>query len=98
MRIPIPEIEQLFADARVGKSSTNAPDRPGCPQSGTAEMSIKDKLENMAEDVVGKAKEMLGKVSGDQHLQAEGQADQASSNVKQAGEHLKDAAKKVAGK
>ena len=60
-------------------------------------MSMKDKIEHAAEDLAGKAKEMLGKLSGDKHLQAEGQADQASSHVKKAGENLKDGAKNVAG-
>jgi uncharacterized protein YjbJ (UPF0337 family) len=60
-------------------------------------MSMKDKIEHAAEDLAGKAKEMLGKLSGDKHLQVEGQADQASSHVKKAGENLKDAAKNVAG-
>ena len=48
-----------------------------------------------AEDVEGKAKEAMGKLTGDKDQQAEGQADQASSSVKQAGENIKDAAKDV---
>jgi len=61
-------------------------------------MSIKDKIENAAEGIAGKAKEMVGKMSGDKHLQVEGKADQASSQVKKAGENVKDAAKNAVDK
>lgn len=54
-------------------------------------MSAKDKLENAAEEKVGKAKEGLGKASGDEDLEGEGKVDQTKSNLKQAGEKVKDA-------
>ena len=56
-------------------------------------MSAKDKLENAAEEKVGKAKEGLGKASGDRDLEGEGKVDQTKSNLKQAGEKVKDAFK-----
>jgi hypothetical protein len=41
-----------------------------------------------------KTKEGLGKVTGDEELEAEGKGDQAKGNLKQAGEKVEDAFKK----
>ena len=41
----------------------------------------------------GKAKEGLGKVTGDKGTENEGKVDQAKSNLKDAGEKIKDAFK-----
>jgi uncharacterized protein YjbJ (UPF0337 family) len=54
-------------------------------------MSGTDKAKNKVEDVAGKAKETLGKVTGDRDTQAEGKSDQAKSSLKDAGEKVKDA-------
>ena len=54
-------------------------------------MGLDDKIDNKAEEFGGKAKEGVGCATGDESLEAEGRGDQASSNVKQAGEKLKDA-------
>ena len=56
-------------------------------------MGLKDKAENSAEKVKGKAKERTGRETGDRDLEAEGQVDQSKSDLKQAGEKLKDAFK-----
>ena len=56
-------------------------------------MSAEDKIKNKVEEVVGKAKDRIGGATGDRDLQAEGQADQSKSNLKQAGENVKDAFK-----
>jgi uncharacterized protein YjbJ (UPF0337 family) len=56
-------------------------------------MGLDDKLGNAAEDAGGKAKEALGRGTGDRDLEAEGKTDQASSDLKQAGEKVKDAFK-----
>ena len=56
-------------------------------------MSATDKMKNAAEDLKGKAKEAVGKGTDDERLEAEGKADQVSSDVKQAGENVKDAFK-----
>ncbi|MCW2652328.1 MAG: hypothetical protein QOE41_1485 [Mycobacterium sp.] len=53
-----------------------------------------DKAKNKVENVTGKAKEALGKVTGDRETQGEGQGDQAKSNLKDAGEKVKDAFRK----
>jgi uncharacterized protein YjbJ (UPF0337 family) len=56
-------------------------------------MGLDDKLRNAAEDASGKAKEAAGKATDDERLESEGRADQASSDLKQAGEKVKDAFK-----
>jgi uncharacterized protein YjbJ (UPF0337 family) len=57
-------------------------------------MSNEDKLKNKIEDLGGKAKEALGKATGDDGTRNEGRADQAKSSLKDAGEKVKDAFKK----
>ena len=54
-------------------------------------MSGTDKARNTKQDVKGKAKEAAGKVSGDRDTELKGKTDQAQSDVKQAGEMVKDA-------
>ena len=57
-------------------------------------MGLDDKISNETEKVAGKVKEGLGKVTGDERLEAEGKADQVKANLKQAGEKIKDAFRK----
>ncbi|WP_068277361.1 CsbD family protein [Aldersonia kunmingensis] len=57
-------------------------------------MSATDKAKNKAQDLGGKAKEAVGKVTGDKSTQNEGKNDQTKSNLKDAGEKVKDAFKK----
>ena len=54
-------------------------------------MGLDDKIKNTTEDLGGKAKEAAGKVTGNENLEAEGKADQAKADLKQAGEKVKDA-------
>ncbi|MET8654466.1 MULTISPECIES: CsbD family protein [Nocardia] len=54
-------------------------------------MSTTDKAKNKAEDIAGQAKEKFGQVTGDDEKRNEGKADQAKSNLKDAGEKVKDA-------
>ncbi|MDJ0347571.1 CsbD family protein [Streptomyces sp. H10-C2] len=56
-------------------------------------MSAKNKAENTGDKLKGKTKEALGKLTGNERLEAEGKADQAKGDLKQAGEHAKDAFK-----
>ena len=56
-------------------------------------MAFDDKVDNKAEEVGGKVKEGVGKATDDEQLEAEGKVDQTSSNLKQAGEKVKDAFK-----
>jgi uncharacterized protein YjbJ (UPF0337 family) len=53
-------------------------------------MSALDKAKNKIEELGGKGKEHVGEATGDDNLKAEGQADQAKGNLKQAGEKIKD--------
>jgi uncharacterized protein YjbJ (UPF0337 family) len=57
------------------------------------QMSALDKAKNKAEELGGAAKEHAGDATGDDSMKAEGQADQAKGNLKQAGEKVKDAFK-----
>ena len=56
-------------------------------------MSAADKIKNAAQDVAGTAKEATGGATDDESLRREGQKDQASADLKQRGEHVKDAFK-----
>ncbi len=53
-------------------------------------MGLDDKAKNKVEDVQGKGKEALGNATGDEQTEAEGKNDQRKSDVKQAGEKVKD--------
>jgi uncharacterized protein YjbJ (UPF0337 family) len=56
-------------------------------------MSAVDKAKNKAEQMKGQIKEVAGRRSGDERLEAEGHTDQAKGNLKGAGEKLKDTLK-----
>ncbi len=56
-------------------------------------MGLDDKIDNKMEDLGGKAKEGVGSATGDEELQAQGKGDQSKSDLKQAGEKVKDAFK-----
>ena len=59
-----------------------------------SKMSAEDKIKNTAETAKGKVKEAAGKGTGNKSLEAEGRADQAKGDLKNAGEKVKDAFKK----
>jgi uncharacterized protein YjbJ (UPF0337 family) len=56
-------------------------------------MGAGDKASNKVDDLGGKAKEGLGKLTGDKSTENEGKVDQAKSSLKDAGEKIKDAFK-----
>jgi uncharacterized protein YjbJ (UPF0337 family) len=56
-------------------------------------MSAVDKMKNSLDDASGKAKEALGRASGDKETENEGRSDQAKADLKNAGEKVKDAFK-----
>lgn len=56
-------------------------------------MGTTDKAMNAVDEVSGKVKEAVGKLVGNEDLEAEGQIDQVKSELKQAGEKVKDAFK-----
>ncbi|MET1034532.1 MAG: CsbD family protein [Arthrobacter sp.] len=60
-------------------------------------MGIGDKIGNKTQESIGKAKEGIGEATGNERLEAEGAKDQAVARAKQAGEHVKDAAKDITG-
>lgn len=53
-------------------------------------MSLSDKAKNAAEDALGKAKEVTGKVTGNEELEAEGKKDQTKATAKDKVEDVKD--------
>ena len=56
-------------------------------------MGSEEKAKNAAEAAKGKVKEMTGDATDNRDLQAEGRAEKAKADVKQAGEKVKDALK-----
>lgn len=56
-------------------------------------MSATDKIKNAVEDLEGKAKEAIGKATGNKDTEAEGKSDQSKASLKNAGENVKDAFK-----
>jgi len=52
-----------------------------------------DKAKNKLAELGGKVKEAIGKVTGDTSTENEGKGDQVESNLKDAGEKVKDAFK-----
>jgi uncharacterized protein YjbJ (UPF0337 family) len=54
-------------------------------------MSIAEKIAHTAETVKGSVKKMAGRVIGSRRLRADGRADQAKGDIKQAGAKIKDA-------
>jgi uncharacterized protein YjbJ (UPF0337 family) len=59
-------------------------------------MGYTDKARNEAEELKGRTKEWVGDKTDNERLEAEGERDRAAANAKQAGEHVKDAARDVA--
>jgi uncharacterized protein YjbJ (UPF0337 family) len=57
-------------------------------------VSATDKASNKIEETGGKAKEALGKVTGDRDTENEGRKDQSKADLKNAGEKVKDAFKR----
>jgi uncharacterized protein YjbJ (UPF0337 family) len=57
-------------------------------------MSGADKVKNKIEDLGGRAKEAIGRVTADEDTRNEGRADRTKSSLKDAGEKVKDALKR----
>jgi uncharacterized protein YjbJ (UPF0337 family) len=57
-------------------------------------MGTDDKVDNKAQELKGKAKEGVGRATDDPALEQQGRNDQTKSNLKQAGEKVKDAFKR----
>jgi len=52
---------------------------------------MNDRMDHKGEELGGKLKEGVGKLTDDERLEAEGHADQTKANLKQAGDDVKDA-------
>jgi uncharacterized protein YjbJ (UPF0337 family) len=57
-------------------------------------VSATDKVKNKAQELGGKAKEAIGRATGDRRTEVRGKDDQTKSHLKGAGEKIKDAFKK----
>jgi uncharacterized protein YjbJ (UPF0337 family) len=57
-------------------------------------MGADDKISNKAEELKGRAKEAVGDATGNEQWQAEGRAERAKGDIKQAAEKVKDAFRK----
>jgi uncharacterized protein YjbJ (UPF0337 family) len=53
-------------------------------------MGFDDKTSNKVDDLGGKAKEGLGKVTGNDELESEGKTDQAKSSLKEGAREVKE--------
>lgn len=58
-------------------------------------MGIDDKIRNAAQDLTGKVKEGVGKVTDNTSMEVEGKLDQAAAAAKKAGEDIKDGVKRA---
>lgn len=78
-------------DAEIGFSA-----RVGHPKyhNGGLVMGLSDKIGNKSEELAGKAKEGVGRATGDEELENQGKGDQLKGNLKEAAEKVKDAFKK----
>jgi uncharacterized protein YjbJ (UPF0337 family) len=56
-------------------------------------VGLDDKVQHEAEDAKGKAKEAAGAATGNDRMKAEGKDDQGQAKAKEAGRHVKEAAK-----
>jgi len=56
-------------------------------------VSATDKIKNAVQNAQGKAKEAVGRATGDKRTEQQGKGDQAASDLKNAGENVKDAFK-----
>jgi uncharacterized protein YjbJ (UPF0337 family) len=61
---------------------------------GAGTVSATDKAKNKAQELGGKAKEAVGRATGDRRTETRGKDDQTKSHLKGAGEKIKDAFKK----
>jgi uncharacterized protein YjbJ (UPF0337 family) len=57
-------------------------------------VGLDDKMRNKAEAAKGKGKEKAGEATDDERMVGEGRGEQTRSDLKQAGEKVKDAFKK----
>jgi uncharacterized protein YjbJ (UPF0337 family) len=58
-------------------------------QKGVKRMTAKNKLNNKAQYWSGRAKETVGRVTGNRRTQYEGKLDQVKANLKDTGERVK---------
>ncbi len=75
---------------RAGGRCTRRTGLRGVPRGRGTGMSNQDKISNKVDELAGKGKEAAGRATDNPDLEAEGKGDQAKSDLKQAGEKVKD--------
>lgn len=58
-------------------------------------MGVDDRIKHEVEEHAGKAKAAVGDATDNERLEAEGRAEQTEAKMKQAGDHVRDAAEDV---
>ena len=58
-------------------------------------MGIGDKAKHQAEEAGAKIKQGVGKMTGNEEMEAEGHVDEAKADMKQAGDEVKDAGERA---
>ncbi len=93
-RLPLNRVTSVRASADTVHGGTSNTGTEGAwrpsPVGICVRMSNEDKISNKFDELAGKGKETAGKATDNPDLEAEGQGDQAKSNLKQAGEKVKD--------
>jgi uncharacterized protein YjbJ (UPF0337 family) len=83
----------LFKEAALDVTNGSSRAADSIREEGTA-VSAKNKAKDKAQAAKGKVKKGAGKAIDDPYLEGKGKADQMKGDLKQAGEKVKDAAKK----
>jgi uncharacterized protein YjbJ (UPF0337 family) len=78
----------LYRNAWVSRAMASGIANATTPKEGI--VATDDKVRNKAQEMKGKAKEAVGRATDNEEWEAEGKADQAKGNLKQAGEKVKD--------
>jgi uncharacterized protein YjbJ (UPF0337 family) len=89
----------MFVVRRISSKQVEQANKPGIPDvpapAGSDDLGGMDMgdIENKAEELKGAAKDHIGDATDNEDMQAEGKAEKAKAEVKQAGENMKDAVK-----
>jgi uncharacterized protein YjbJ (UPF0337 family) len=76
------------------RSAREVPPLQNSRDVGADTVSATDKAKNKAQELGGKAREAVGRVTGDRTTEVRGKDDQTTAHLKGAGEKIKDAFKK----
>lgn len=90
--LPPPRLTQTsFSHRRRGNPLRDSFRRDEHGERTTRPWVSADKASNKADKLAGKAKEKIGRPTGNQRMEDEGRADRVKARLKEAGENIKDA-------